>query len=106
MNRRAFVFGLAALPLAASLGSMPAQPVDEYALFLERVRLKVVEIVRREGRGIRHAGSRPGMWIDPPRAVGNVYVRKVHLQLEIGGSLLDKNYFEFDVVSGSRWGGV
>ena len=83
MDRRHFVFGLAALPVVASLPS----PVDEYELFLDRVGQRVRDIVRREGRAPRE------IWIDPPRGGS----RTVHLRLEPGGSLLDRLHFEFDV---------
>ena len=99
MDRRSLLKNLcalgavAALPLAASTAK---PPVDEYGLFLERVRQRIIEIVRREGRGPRK------IWIDPPRADGSRYVRKIHLVLEPGGSLLDRLHFEFEEPSGSR----
>jgi hypothetical protein len=76
-------------------------PRDEYDDFLERVRHKVAEIVRREGRGLRK------MCIYPPRADGAWHVRTVHIFLEPGPSLLDRLHFEFVEVSGSRlmWDG-
>ena len=55
---------------------------------------RIRDIVRREGRCPRE------IWIDPPRADGWRYVRKVHLMLEPG--LLDKLHFEFEEPSGSR----
>ncbi len=109
LNRRqliksAFAFGAAAalLPLAASLPAVAAEPRDDYTIFLEKVSSRVMEIVRREGRGLTRSKHTLPLWIDPPRACGSEYVRKVHLMLEPGPSLLDKLHFEFDVVSGSR----
>lgn len=81
---------LPALPLPA-----PAAP-DEWADFLERVRARVMEIVQREQRGLRR------MWIEPPRADGVRYTRRVHIELEAGRSLLDRLHFDFIEVSGSR----
>ena len=113
MNRRelfksALALGaVVALPLALKLPAPTAKPpVDEYGEFLRRVEQRVTAIVAREGRGLTRSKRTLPLWIDPPRAVGNVYVRKVHLMLEPGPSLLDKLYFEFEVVSGSRWSGA
>ncbi|HKM67173.1 MAG TPA: hypothetical protein VJX70_08410, partial [Candidatus Acidoferrum sp.] len=75
---------------------------DEYADFLERVKVRVDEIIRCEERGLSNSKYRPPLWIDPPRADGARYVRKVHVMLEPGGSLLDKLHFEFEEVSGTR----
>lgn len=102
MNRRNFLaLGvISVLPFPCKLLGEPTKPsTDEYATFLERVRYKVVTIVRREGRGLRK------MYIDPPRADGAWYVRTVHVFLEPGPSLMDKLHFQFDEVSGSRWDG-
>ena len=93
MKRRQFIT-LFAVGLAAT--TLPAPLVDEYGQFLERVRDKVVAIVRGEGRGLRR------MWIEPPRADGARDTRRVHIELEAGPSLLDKLHFQFDEVSGSR----
>jgi hypothetical protein len=92
-----------ALPLALKLPAPTAKPpVDEYGEFLRRVEQRVTAIVVREGRGLRHKKGELPLWIDPPRADGARYVRKVHLMLEPGPSLLDKLHFEFEEISGSR----
>jgi len=104
MNRRNFLtmLGLGAAAAVLPLTAKPAQ-TDEYDDFLARVQTRVQEIVRREGRGL-HTTSKHTlpMWIDPPEARGNVFVRKVHVMLKPGGSLLQKLHFEFEEVSGSR----
>jgi len=105
LNRRQLFQGVFALG-AIGLVPKPPAPPDEYGEFLRRVEQRVAEIVAREGRGLTRSKRTLPLWIDPPRAVGNVYVRKVHLMLEPGPSLLDKLHFEFEVVSGSRWSGV
>jgi hypothetical protein len=99
VNRRNFIFGAAILPLAFKLQPMPTAPTDEYTLFLERVRSRVIEVVRREQRGLHR------LEIDPPRANGGLYVRRVKLTLAAGPSLLDSTFFQWDEVSGSRWSG-
>jgi hypothetical protein len=66
---------------AAALPALSAPPpVDEWTAFTERVRERVMEIVRQEGRAPKD------MWIDPARAAGNVFVRKIHLRLTPGSS--------------------
>jgi hypothetical protein len=66
---------------------MPAREDGYSPAFFSRVWSRTAEIVRREGRSIR------SMVIDPP-ANG---ARVVRLQLEPGGSLLQKIYFQFSV---------
>ena len=88
MNRRAFIFGITLLPLAA----LPAPAVmdsrgDE---FMNGVRDKVVEIVCREGRALRNFEIRA------PHMVDGVMCRQCILQIAPGGSLLDRCYFVWD----------
>src|SRR5580704_4587334 len=106
MNRRSLFKNLFALgvvtvlPLPVNaLPSATAVP-DEWDDFVARVRARVIEVVRREQRGIKK------MWIEPARVDGARYTRLVHIELEPGPSLLDKLHFQFDEVSGSRWGGT
>ena len=87
-----FAAGLAATKLPAAVVAAPT----EWDEFIARVRARTMEVVRREGRGLRR------MWIEPPRADGARYTRRVHIELEPGPSLLDRLHFEFDEVSGSR----
>jgi hypothetical protein len=87
-----FAAGLAATKLPAAVVAAPT----EWDEFIARVHVRTMEIVRREGRGLRR------MWIEPPRADGVRYTRRVHIELEPGPSLLDKLHFQFDEVSGSR----
>jgi hypothetical protein len=93
-----FAAGLAATTLPAAVVAAPT----DWDEFIARVRARTMEVVRREGRGLRR------MWIEPPRADGARYTRRVHIELEAGPSLLDKLHFQFDEVSGSRltWGGT
>jgi len=93
-----FATGLAATRLPAVVAAAP----NEWDEFIARVRARTMEVVRREGRGLRR------MWIEPPRADGARYTRRVHIELEAGPSLLNKLHFQFDEVSGSRltWGGI
>lgn len=92
---------VAALPL--SITALPAaQPVDEWQDFLNRLEARVKEIVRREGRSLSTSKLHLPLWIEPPRAAGNVYVRRVHVMLQPGPSLLDKLHHSFEEVSGSR----
>lgn len=75
------LLGLASV--AAVLPALPASAArDEWQEFLERVKVKVDAILLREGRGLSSDKRRPALWIDPPRPVGDVYVRKVHVILE------------------------
>jgi hypothetical protein len=96
-TRRRFIT-LFAAGLAATTLPVVAAP-DEWDAFIARVRARVIEVVRREQRGIKK------MWIEPARADGARYTRRVHIELEPGPSLLDKLHFQFDEVSGSRWDG-
>ena len=92
-----FALGVvAALPLAVNALPAATAVPDEYGEFLERLHTKVAAIVQREGRGLRK------IWIEPPRASGAFYTRRVHIELDAGPSLLDKLHFQFDEVSGSR----
>jgi len=98
-TRRQFIT-LFAVGLAAT--ALPVVPApDEWDEFIARVRARTMEVVRREGRGLRR------IWIEPPRADGVRYTRRVHIELEPGPSLLDRLHVEFVEVSGSRlmWNG-
>lgn len=108
MNRRRlfrnlFALGVvAALPLAVNvLPAAPAAAPDDWDDFIARVRSRVAQIVRREGRGLHR------MCIDPPRISldATFYTRRVRIHLEAGGSLLQKVYFEWDEPYCSRWNG-
>jgi len=96
VKRRHFITllaaGLAATTLPAAVVTVP----NEWDEFIARVHARVIGVVRREGRGVKK------MWIEPPRADGARYTRRVHIELEPGPSLLDRIYFVFDEVSGSR----
>ncbi len=85
MNRRQFIRLVGVATAGASMLPIVGER-DEYQKFLDSVRSHVIEIVRREGRGIHR------MWIDPV----NEGTRKVNLRLVAGSSLLDKLYFTWD----------
>jgi len=90
MDRRIFISGLIVLPVAAAAlpaAALPAamhDPADMYSPeFFECVRRHAMEIVRREGRGIRSLAVRA------PRDGS----RQVILKLDAGPSLLDRVVF-------------
>jgi len=95
VNRRNFLsiagMGAVALALPAILA-----PRDPWLDFLERVHVKVVEIMRREHRGLASERFCSPLWMDKPV---NGF-RRVHIRLAPGGSLLQKLHFEFDEWSG------
>jgi hypothetical protein len=101
LKRRQFITLFAAGLVATTLPVAVAAAPNEWDDFVARVHARVTEIVRREGRGVKK------MWIEPPRAGGVRYTRRVHIELEPGPSLLDRLHFEFVEVSGSRlmWDG-
>jgi hypothetical protein len=101
VKRRQFITLLAAGLAATMLPAVVAAAPNEWDDFVVRVYARVTEVVRREGRGLRR------MWIEPPRADGARYTRRVHIELEAGPSLLDRLHFDFEEVSGSRlmWDG-
>lgn len=70
MKRRHFLFVIS----AASLTATVPLASDEYGDFIRRVRARVIEIVDREGHGVRK------MEIDPVVAGSRV----VHLELDHG----------------------
>ena len=74
MKRRAFINLLVGVSLS-TLVPVPA-PVDEYQNFLDRVRARVIKIVRRE-----HCAP-VRMEIAPPRVVGGEKLREVRLWLQ------------------------
>lgn len=95
-----FVLGVVApLPLTISALPIAAGEPTEWDLFLARVQGEVEGLVRREGRGLKE------LWIEPPRVEGSHFVRKVHIFLNPGPSLLDRLHFEVTLFSGSRWNG-
>ena len=100
-TRRQFITLFAAGLAARTLPAVVVDAQNEWDEFIARVRTRTMEVVRREGRGLRR------MWIEPPRADGARCTRRVHIELEAGPSLLDKLHFEFDEVSGTRlmWDG-
>ena len=63
------------IQLATAFAIIPA-PVDEYQNFLDRVRARVIKIVRRE-----HCAP-VRMEIAPPRVVGGEKLREVRLWLQ------------------------
>ena len=100
ISRRHFVAGLVAGALATTL-PLPAQPVqepDEWDDFIARVRARVIEITQRENRAPR------SMFIEAPRVSedGTHYTRRVNLQIDAGGSLLDKINFQWNEYYMSR----
>jgi hypothetical protein len=93
MRRREFLRVGAAGLLATTLpAAVVAAPVDEWGDFLGRIRLRMMEIVRREGRGPHR------VVIDPPHSADGAQYRRVRLTLDAGGSLLDKIFFQWDEV--------
>jgi len=85
LRRRQFIqFTVAGLGVAA--GVLPFPAPDPYGdAFFARVRLKVIDIVREHGRGLR------SLEIAAPEMSGGVLSRRVVVDLEIGSSLLDVN---------------
>jgi hypothetical protein len=101
MRRRYFfraLFGAAAVAGLPVVHDPADLYTDPYQDFLNRVRTRLLSLTREHGRPITK------MWIDPPRVsdCGRHYIRTTHVRLEIGGTLLDTNYLEFDEVSGTR----
>jgi hypothetical protein len=92
VNRRAFIFGIAVLPIATTLalralplGALPlGAEADVYENFLSNVRRKVIAIVREHGRAVHR------LEFGPPHSLNGRTVREVRLQLQSGGSLLDR----------------
>jgi hypothetical protein len=90
-SRRQFIQSLTAVGLGVAAGaSMLVGERDEYLIFLANVRSKVIEVVRREGRGFK------SMEIAPPQVVDGLIIRRVSLGLNAGPTLLDKLYFTWD----------
>jgi hypothetical protein len=102
MERRKFLSTLA-FAASATMLPLPALPQqDDYSIFLEKVRTKMVEIIQREGRELHR------IEIAPPKAAGRYYTRLVVVVLRPGPSLLDRQHFQWEEISGSRltaWGG-
>ncbi len=110
MNRRNFLTLLGAAGASVALPALPAMPAavvaapakDQWELFLERLKPRVDALVAREGRKVHRLS------IEPPKAsaCGTFYVREVRVQLEAGGSLLQKCGFCWTEWYSSRWTGA
>lgn len=99
MRRRYFfrtLFSAAAVAMVSVVHDYTDLYTDPYDAFLARVRQRVVQIVREEGRGISR------LWIDPPRVEGGRCERRVNLRLEAGGSLLNRVTYQWDEISDSK----
>jgi hypothetical protein len=100
MRRREFLRVASAAGLAATLpwkpvsAYLPATQPDEseWDNFLGRIRLRMMEIVRREGRGPHR------VVIDPPHVSAGTHYRRVRLTLDAGGSPLDRISYQWDEV--------